>query len=104
VQRVFTSPLNRARQTAAIVFPDRALEVDERINNIDLGVWSAWPRRRSPPANRTLEQWRRAPEHMRFPGGETLETFTAAVAQFLLRVPAAAEERLGWSRTARCSK
>src|SRR6185437_4753823 len=42
VETIWTSPLERARETAAILARrlNRPVEVDQRLNEIDYGVWS----------------------------------------------------------------
>ena len=73
VQRLFSSPLQRALQTAAACFPGRTVESHELVNNIDLGSWSG--RRKKEIAGEEPELWRQwleDPEHMTFPGGESL--------------------------------
>ncbi len=76
VSRIVTSPLRRARQTAdhlAALTGLPAPRIDENLVEIDYGNWegltqpevkSKWPD--------LLRQWKRAPETVRFPGGETL--------------------------------
>ena len=53
VQRVFSSPLQRAAQTAAACFPGRAVELQELLNNLDLGPGPGAGKRRSPPRSRS---------------------------------------------------
>lgn len=76
VSRIVTSPLLRARQTAdylAALTGLPAPQIDENLVEIDYGNWEGltqpevkarWPD--------MLRQWKRAPETVRFPGGETL--------------------------------
>lgn len=95
VQRVFSSPLRRAAQTAAACFPNRAVELQELLNNLDLGRWSG--RRKKEIAAEEPELWRRwleEPERMTFPGGESLAAMKARVRHFNRLLTDAAEERI----------
>jgi broad specificity phosphatase PhoE len=95
VQRVFSSPLQRAAQTAAICFPESAVELQELVNNLDLGAWSG--RRKKEIAAQEPELWRRwleEPEKMSFPGGESLAAMKARARRFNRLLAAAREERI----------
>jgi broad specificity phosphatase PhoE len=95
VQRIFSSPLQRAAQTAAICFPGRELELEELVNNLDLGRWAG--RRKREIAAEEPELWRRwleEPERMAFPGGESLAVVKARARAFNVLLAAAAEERI----------
>jgi broad specificity phosphatase PhoE len=70
--RVLTSPLFRARETAEIVVPGARLEADPRLKEMDYGNWEG----------RTYEQvneldgayrreWERTPDTLACPGGES---------------------------------
>jgi probable phosphoglycerate mutase len=95
VQRVFSSPLQRAAQTAAACFPGRAVELQPLLNNLDLGRWSG--RRKKEIAAEEPELWRRwleEPERMSFPGGESLAAVKARTRAFNQLLAAAAAERI----------
>lgn len=95
VQRVFSSPLQRAAATAAACFPGRAVELQELVNNLDLGRWAG--RRKKEIAAEEPELWRRwleEPERMSFPGGESLAAVKARTRAFNLVLAAAPEERI----------
>jgi probable phosphoglycerate mutase len=95
VQRVFSSPLQRAAQTAAACFPGRAVELQELLNNLDLGAWSG--RRKKEIAGEEPELWRRwleEPERMSFPGGESLAAMKARARHFNRLLAEAGEERI----------
>lgn len=95
VQRVFSSPLQRAAQTAAACFPGRAVELQELLNNIDLGAWSG--RKKKEIAGEEPELWRQwieEPERMTFPGGEALAAMKARTRHFNRLLAEASEERI----------
>lgn len=77
IRTIIASPLQRARQTAAIVAAALGLAspaVDPDLVEIAYGAWEgltqAEVKRRWPAL---LRSWKRAPETVRFPGGETLD-------------------------------
>ena len=81
VTSVHTSPLQRCRQTAAVIAAGTGTTpvVDARLAEVDYGAWSG----RSLASLRRLAAWRRllaAPSRFRFPEGESLpEARTRAV-------------------------
>ena len=95
IQRVFSSPLRRAAQTAAICFPGLTLELQDLVNNLDLGAWAG--RKKKEIACEEPDLWRRwleEPERMSFPGGESLAAVKARARHFNLLVAGLAEERI----------
>lgn len=93
VERVFSSPLKRAAETAAICFPGQAIELQELLNNLDLGRWAG--RKKKEIALEEPEPWRRwreEPEKMSFPGGESLAAMKARTRHFNRLLAAAHEE------------
>jgi broad specificity phosphatase PhoE len=73
---LLASPLGRARETAGIIAGKLGIQyrVDEAFNNIDLGSWQGVPKeeiKRDYPE--LWKRWTTAPEHLRIPGGETVE-------------------------------
>ena len=70
---LYASPLERARQTAAIVGERIGLEpiVDQRFAETDTGDWTDVPYDEVDP--QLFEAWKHAGEDWRFPGGESLE-------------------------------
>jgi broad specificity phosphatase PhoE len=95
VQRVLSSPLQRAAATAAICFPGRHIEVQELINNLDLGRWAG--RKKKEIAGEEPELWRHwleEPECMSFPDGESLAAVRERVGAFNRLLAAAPEKRI----------
>jgi probable phosphoglycerate mutase len=82
VHRVVSSPLERARLTAAALGVPTEIEIDERWVEVDYGEYEGQPLDAVP-----AEVWRRwrSDRHFRPPGGETL-------AELALRVRAACDE------------
>jgi len=82
VGRVISSPLERARRTAAAIGAPAAIEIDERWVEVDYGEYEGQPLDAVP-----AEVWRRwrSDRHFRPPGGETL-------AELATRVHAACDE------------
>ena len=81
VARVVSSPLRRARQTAAAIAAVTGcdVEIDERLLELDYGEWDGRPLGEIAP-----EQWAawRADPNFAPPGGESLVAVTARVAAF----------------------
>jgi len=95
VQRVISSPLRRAAATAAVCFPGLAVELQELVNNLDLGLWAG--RKKKEIAREEPGLWRRwleEPERMAFPGGESLAAMKARTRHFNRLLAAAGEERI----------
>lgn len=74
VNIVYTSPLQRAVETAETVFPGHTPLKEKWLNNLDLGEWSGMEKslvkERFPEM---WENWVKRPESIRFPGGERLD-------------------------------
>jgi len=87
VTGVVSSPLRRARQTAEAIAGacGRAVEVDERLIELDYGDWDGRPLADIPPAD--WAAWRADPAFAP-PGGESLVAVTGRVESF-------ASDRLG---------
>lgn len=91
---LLASPLERARASAEIIgriLGDLQTVVDERLIEIDFGQWQGltqaqiktrWPI--------LLRAWKRAPDSVRFPGGERLADALERLRHFLRRPPWAA--------------
>ena len=73
IDAVYTSPLQRAVETAQTTFPSHSPVKEELLNNLDLGDWSGMDkkivRERFP---QMWESWVNYPETITFPGGERL--------------------------------
>jgi len=76
VHRVVSSPLMRARRTAAALEAGREIEIDERWVEVDYGEYEGQPLDAVP-----AEVWRRwrSDPHFRPPGGETLSELAGRV-------------------------
>jgi len=81
VELVLTSPLRRARDTAAPIAAacDQAVEVDERLIEIDYGEWEGRPFGDLEPG--VVTRWR-GDGSFAPPGGESLEVVAERVASF----------------------
>ena len=91
ITRILTSPLERAAATAGIVARTLGLApplADDRLTELGYGAWEGltqaevklrWPD--------LLRRWKRAPETVRFPGGEDLATVRARLDDLLASRP-----------------
>ncbi len=86
---VFTSPLQRARETAAAVAAHFGLEAQEEpgLLDIDFGAISGLTPEEMAARYPALHQaWLQAPHTVRFPQGESLSSVRCRVAEFIWRV------------------
>jgi probable phosphoglycerate mutase len=82
--RVISSPLQRARETAGILAPDAIIETDARLAEADYGDWEGVPAEQLDadfPVERAA--WKDDPETRGAPGGETGALIAARAAGFL---------------------
>ena len=84
---VYSSPLQRARETAEAVASPAGLEpiVDEDLNELDLGAWSG-RRFDDLDGDAAWARWNRLRQHSRPPSGETLLEAQVRVARFVERM------------------
>jgi len=78
-ERVITSPLRRARETARAYRPEGELEIDARLREFDFGPQAPATRQMS-EERADLQLWRPGDG---FPGGETLGAFEVRVREVL---------------------
>ncbi len=88
VARVFSSPLQRARDTAAAIAAPHGLpvEIDERLIELDYGEWDGMAL--ADVAPEAWAAWRHDPQFAP-PSGETLAEVGARIMSFCAEVPAA---------------
>ena len=82
--RVISSPLIRARETAEIVAPAERVELDARLLEMDYGEWEGLTYEdlaRDHAAAR--KRWEQAPDILRYPGGESGNDVAVRVRAFL---------------------
>lgn len=73
IDEVYSSPLQRAVETAQTAFPGHMPVTEPWLNNLDLGEWSGKSKgaiKENFPGK--WEEWTTRPESIRFPGGEEL--------------------------------
>ncbi len=89
IEKIYTSPLSRAAETAGAIAADRRLRAipDPAFIDLDFGDWQGLPlkevRERYPDLYRV---WRERPQDATFPGGENLAQVKARAWEGLLRV------------------
>jgi broad specificity phosphatase PhoE len=82
--RVISSPLQRARETAGIIAPDAIIETDPRLAEADYGAWEGVPAEQLDadfPVERAA--WKDDPEARGAPGGENGAAIALRAAGFL---------------------
>ena len=83
-ERVISSPLVRARETAEIVAPRERVEVDERLIEMDYGAWEGLTYEDLERDHATARRrWEQAPDILRYPNGESGNDVAARVRDFL---------------------
>ncbi len=89
IEKIYSSPLSRAAETAKAIAVTRGLQVipDPAFIDLDFGEWQGLPlrevREKYPDLYRA---WRERPQDVTFPGGETLAQVRARAWEGLLRV------------------
>jgi len=82
--RVISSPLSRARQTAEIVAPAERVEVDDRLIEMDYGDWEGLTYDDLTRDHADARaRWEQAPDILRYPGGESGNDVALRVRGFL---------------------
>ena len=83
-ERVITSPLQRAVETARLVFPGRELETDARLLEMDYGAWEGLTYEQITARDGPARQlWEADPASLACPGGESGNDVAARVRSFL---------------------
>jgi broad specificity phosphatase PhoE len=92
--RVITSPLFRARETALLVMAAPPAEADPRLKEMDYGAWEGRTYAEVQDGDAQLRaQWEAAPDTTHCPGGESGNEVAARVERFLTDL---LEEQRSW--------
>lgn len=86
---IYTSPLKRAWETAETLSAERGFEpeVQEGLNNIDLGEWEGKPKKEiAENFPREFRLWRTEPEKLAMEGAETLAQVQNRAVKVLVRL------------------
>ena len=86
VDRVYSSPLGRARQTAEIVFPGRDLVLDERLKELHFGLFEGYTQAQN-EAQPGWAEWYADPFGRAAPGGESYEMLRARALEWMSTLP-----------------
>ena len=82
--RVITSPLFRARETAEVLAPAARLEADPRLREMDYGSWEGRTYKQIDEADAVFRrEWELAPDRLPCPGGESGNDVAERVGAFL---------------------
>jgi broad specificity phosphatase PhoE len=85
--RVLTSPLFRARETAEIIAPGMTVEADPRLKEMDYGAWEGLTYTELEEREAaTRREWELAPDRLSCPGGESGNDVAERVRSFLADV------------------
>ncbi|OGF46748.1 MAG: hypothetical protein A2452_09345 [Candidatus Firestonebacteria bacterium RIFOXYC2_FULL_39_67] len=88
IERVYVSPYKRARETAAIIFQDRELYIEDNLKEIYVGELDG--KSEIDPANwkkyiNVVDAWEKGDNSARFEGGESNEEVKARIEKVLAR-------------------
>jgi broad specificity phosphatase PhoE len=89
IEKIYSSPLSRADETAKAIAAKRGLQVipDPAFIDLDFGEWQGLPLKEVREKYRDLYRaWRERPQDVTFPGGENLTQVRARAWEGLLRV------------------
>src|SRR3954471_7786829 len=82
--RVLSSPLFRARETAEIIAPGTTVEADPRLKEMDYGAWEGLTYSQLEERDAaTRREWELAPDRLSCPGGESGNEVADRVRSFL---------------------
>jgi broad specificity phosphatase PhoE len=82
--RILTSPMFRARETAAIIGGGAAIEADPRLKEMDYGDWEGLTYGQIEERDREARrEWELAPDRLSCPGGESGNDVAVRVRAFL---------------------
>jgi broad specificity phosphatase PhoE len=85
--RVLTSPLFRARETAEIIAPGMTIEADPRLKEMDYGAWEGLTYTELEEREAAMRrEWELAPDRLSCPGGESGNDVAERVRSFLADV------------------
>ncbi|HET7026490.1 MAG TPA: histidine phosphatase family protein [Candidatus Limnocylindrales bacterium] len=86
-EEIFSSPLARARETAAIVAGERPVRVDPRLLEMDYGEWEGLTYGQIEERDEVRRRaWERDPAVLRCPGGESGNDVAARAGAFLVQL------------------
>ncbi|MGC8634176.1 MAG: histidine phosphatase family protein [Candidatus Limnocylindrales bacterium] len=89
--RIFSSPLLRARESAALVAPGREAELDARLLEMDYGRWEGLTYGEIEAVDAAVRRrWEADPASLACPGGESGEQVARRAGAFL-------DDLLGWA-------
>ena len=81
---MFTSPLFRARETAALLVRGVEIEADPRLREMDYGAWEGRTYEQIAEADGAFRrEWERSPDMLSCPGGESANDVAERVGGFL---------------------
>jgi len=96
MEKIYTSPLSRAAETAEAIAATRGLQIipDPAFIDLDFGEWQGLPLKEVREKYAELYRtWRDRPQEITFPGGENLARVRARAWEGLLRVVRENEEK-----------
>jgi broad specificity phosphatase PhoE len=93
VEKVLTSNLQRAQETAELLFPNMPAQICDELTEFDFGDYTGVCFDELRADDPVLEQWRRMPGTMSFPGGQNIEAFSEDIWNGMHRLMSTLSER-----------
>jgi len=92
---IYTSPLQRAIETAQIAFPTHSATPEPLLDNLDLGTWSGMDKEMvKEQFPQQWDTWIKRPESITFPGGESLRDVMKRINLFFQKIIDGKEENI----------
>ncbi len=83
VEKVFSSPLSRAVESASIIFPNNEILIEKKLIEFDYGEYEGIPRTYD---DYIMRQWNTNPGEITFPGGKSIKSHAKEVFDGLLSI------------------
>jgi len=86
VDYIYSSPLKRALETAQIVYPERTIETDSRLKELNFGIFEGSTQAEN-EQHKAWDEWHANPFERRAPGGESYADLMGRAAEWLETLP-----------------
>ena len=81
VETVLTSSLERAKETAGLVFPNVPIKICAELMEFNYGEYDGLSPDELPPNDPVIKKWKQIPGNMSFPGGQNIAKYAGEMWQ-----------------------